>query len=66
MKADTCTEFIDYYGFSLIPEDLAPNDCFFNSTVYLVRKSDGAYKSTHFSAVWKEPTVREIDPSTLN
>ena len=65
MKALTCVEQKDSYVFSLIPEDLKENDCFSNSAVYIVDKSNGTYKVLPFFEVMDKPIVRDIDVTTL-
>lgn len=65
MKAFTCAEHEDSFVFSLIPEDLKKNDCFSNSAVYIVDKSNGAYKVLPFFEIMDKPIIRDIDITTL-
>lgn len=65
MKAFACNEGSRVYIFGLIPEDLAKNDEFANSSVYTVDKNTGKYEQHYFIEVANEPIIREIDVSTL-
>lgn len=65
MKAFACNEGSKCYIFGLIPEDLAKNDGFANSSVYTVDKNTGKYEQHYFIEVANELIIREIDVSTL-
>lgn len=61
MKALSCIELEKYYSFKMIPKNLSEDDCFANSSVYLVDKTTGEHKTTHFLEILHEPILRTIE-----
>lgn len=65
MVALTCALTKDSYVFSLIPEDLGPNDGFANGAVYTVSCDTGEYNVRYAMDMFNVPIVNEIDVNTL-
>lgn len=63
MKPFTCNEGRDHYIFSLVPNNLAKNDCFANGAVYMVDKKTGEYKEGPWTIALNEPLVKVLDVS---
>ena len=61
MKAISCIELEKYYSFKMIPKELGEDDCFANSSVYLIDKETGKYRTTHFIEILHEPVLRRIE-----